>query len=221
MKSRCMLTIVARRFCCMSAMSVTPSYMCCASTSMASATPTTVTRIETETISSSSENPACRFIAFHCLGIVVTAPRFALPDVLLRVLRDVAGQRVRAGERSRRVGHGDDDHADAILASDIGDDDGALHFVIDGKLDLDVVSGAENAVRARLDNGVRQGRIVVSGIDDAIEAGIHEIFRPVEKNSTAADILNLRVGDRLGVARGEDAFDCFGGFLLSDEIGLR
>src|SRR5271163_1943441 len=132
MKSRCMLIIEARRFCCMSAMSVTPSYMCCASTSMASATPTTVTRIETETISSSSENPAFRFIAFHCLGIVVTAPRFALPDLLLRILRDVAGQGVRAGKRSRRVSHGDDDHADAVFAGDVGDNDGALHFVVNG-----------------------------------------------------------------------------------------
>src|ERR1700735_2139586 len=126
---------------------------------MESETPTTVTRIETETINSSSENPALLLVVVRFFGSIVMAPRSrsraAGPLPGLRILRDIAGQCISTIERSSRVRDSDYDHAHAVFAGNIGDRDGSLHFVIDGKLDQDVIGSSQDSIGARLDNSVR------------------------------------------------------------------
>ena len=174
--SRPMKVIEALRFAFVSPSSVTPSFACCASTITLSATPTTLTRIATDTINSIMENPAARFIFLSSIEAV---------RIALGILGNVTRQRVLPGKTPGLIIDGDDDLPDRRLVDDIADRDRPRHLIEIGYRDNDVVGGSENSIGSRLDNAVQLGQIIVGRVYIPSTPGSQSLAAPLRKTPPA------------------------------------
>src|SRR5579862_7171345 len=124
-----MKVIDARRFSVMSASRVIPSFACEVSSSIFMVTPTTLTKIATETINSSSENPDCRLVI--CCS--VRSSRFAITRLVRTiasgVLRNEGCECVGLLKPPRSVINSYLNLTHRRLIDDRGDRDRASHLV--------------------------------------------------------------------------------------------
>src|SRR5579864_2954662 len=159
------------------------------------------------TMNSISVNPICFFMIS------------SLPPSS-RKRRDVADERVGTLNTSNLVVYSDGDLPEIRFSSYGGNGNRPGHPGI--QVDNLIVRRTQDPVRARPDDdGIRKGRVVVGSADQAVGAGVEQRLSAAEEHAVLSDVLDLRPGQNLGIARREDGFHGLFRLLFRNVIVLR